>query len=200
MAPFIRSVRNADLVRFGGSTTRGDTTWRTPCLLPRDHEVMAARIRSIVRDVAIAGAAVDGLVQLVPYGRDHTNPPVVREPAWDRKSTRELAARACFDCHSNETHWSWYSHIAPVSWLIQRDVDVGRRAVNFSEWDRPQKEARESADTLLEGEMPPAIYVFFHPSARLSTEEKHSLAQGLTSTIRTQSGNGARAMIIQRPR
>ena len=49
--------------------------------------------------------AMFAVMQLVPYGRAHTNPPVIAEPAWDSPRTRELAARACFDCHSNETKW-----------------------------------------------------------------------------------------------
>ena len=74
------------------------------------------------------------LIQLIPYGRDHTNPAVVAEPAWDLPETRALAVRACFDCHSNETIWPWYSNVAPISWLVQRDVDEGREKLNFSEW------------------------------------------------------------------
>ena len=54
-------------------------------------------------------------IQLIPYGRRHTNPPLVGEPVWDQAATRALAARACFDCHSHETRWPWYSHLAPVS-------------------------------------------------------------------------------------
>ncbi|HEX7229427.1 MAG TPA: heme-binding domain-containing protein [Candidatus Binatia bacterium] len=77
-------------------------------------------------------------IQLIPYGHDHTNPPVHAEPAWDNPRTRELAARACFDCHSDQTVWPWYSNIAPISWLIQRDVEKGRSELNFSEWNRPQ--------------------------------------------------------------
>ena len=53
------------------------------------------------------------LLQLVPYGRDHANPPVRQEPAWDAPRTRELAGRACFDCHSNQTLWPWYASVAP---------------------------------------------------------------------------------------
>lgn len=63
------------------------------------------------------------LLQLVPYGRNHTNPPAVSQIAWDSPQTLDLAQRACFDCHSNETKWPWYTNIAPFSWLIQRDVD-----------------------------------------------------------------------------
>jgi hypothetical protein len=122
-------------------------------------------------------------IQVVPYGRQHTNPPVAVEPGWDTPATRALAARACFDCHSNETVWPWYSNIAPISWLVERDVDEGRRALNFSEWNRPQKEARESANTVREGEMPPWIYTIRRASARLSPAEKEALARGLAATL-----------------
>ena len=67
------------------------------------------------------------LIQLVPYGRDHTNPPVTSEAHVGQSADAELAKRACFDCHSNETVWPWYSNVAPVSWLVQRDVDEGAR-------------------------------------------------------------------------
>lgn len=45
------------------------------------------------------------LIQLIPYGRDHNNPPNMGEPTWDSPTTRALASKACFDCHSNETQW-----------------------------------------------------------------------------------------------
>lgn len=122
-------------------------------------------------------------IQLVPYGREHSNPPVVREPAWDQAGTRALAARACFDCHSNETEWPWYSHIAPISWLVQHDVDEGRRVLNYSEWQRRYKDAPEAADAVLEGEMPLGIYVLLHPSAELSSSETQTLARGLAATF-----------------
>src|SRR5471032_2939644 len=68
-----------------------------------------------------------------------TNPPVTREIKWDTPATRKLAQRACFDCHSNMTTWPWYSHVAPVSLLVVNDTNDGRRALNFSEWDKPQR-------------------------------------------------------------
>jgi hypothetical protein len=117
--------------------------------------------------------------QVVPYGRNHANPPVRQEPTWDSRDTRELAVRACFDCHSNQTVWPWYSAIAPVSWLVQRDVDEGRRKVNFSEWDRPQKEAHESAKTVRKGSMPP----WYYPWGRLSPAESQTLLRGLEVTF-----------------
>ena len=124
-------------------------------------------------------------IQLIPYGRDHANPPVLGEPAWDAPETRALARQACFDCHSNETEWPAYASIAPASWLVQRDVTEGRAVLNFSEWTRPQEEARESSDEVLEGEMPPAAYALVHAHARLSSADRQRLAQGLARTIGT---------------
>jgi hypothetical protein len=122
------------------------------------------------------------VAQAVPYGRSHDNPPVLAEPQWDSPRTRELAVRACFDCHSNETTWPWYSNVAPVSWLVQSDVDEGRDRLNFSEWNRPQ-EGSEAAEIVQEGEMPPFQYKILHGSARLSDREKAELVAGLRATF-----------------
>lgn len=121
-------------------------------------------------------------IQLVPYGRSHTNPPVLQEPAWDSPQTRALAQRACFDCHSNETVWPWYSNIAPISWLAQRDVEEGREKLNFSEWGRGEQEIDELAEVIREGEMPMPIYLLQHPEARLSAAEKQALINGLVAS------------------
>lgn len=133
----------------------------------------------LVRNVLIGVVIAAFAIQLVPYGRSHSNPPVVAEPTWDSARTRELAVRACFDCHSNETVWPWYSNVAPVSWLVQRDVDEGREKLNFSEWTTPAEEAGESAETVREGEMPPRVFLITHPEARLSAAEQEELATGL---------------------
>ncbi len=140
-------------------------------------------IVALARWAAIAVVAVFIGLQVVPYGRNQTNPAVRAEPAWDSPQTRALAVQACYDCHSNQTTWPWYSNVAPVSWLIQRDVDQGRREVNFSAWDRPQREARDSAETVQKGTMPPAYYVWLHPDADLSPAERDALARGLQATI-----------------
>ena len=123
------------------------------------------------------------LIQLVPYGRDHTDPPVTGTPRWDSPRTEALFDDACGACHSNLTDWPWYSNVAPASWLIQRDIDEGREILNVSEWDRPQGEVEEAAEVTLEGEMPPWQYTLLHPAARLSDSEKQELADGLTRTF-----------------
>ena len=129
------------------------------------------------------------LMQLVPYGRNHTNPAVIQEPDWDSPETRLLAQRACFDCHSNETVWPWYSNVAPMSWLVQRDVDEGREKLNFSEWGRFD-EIDEIAEVVMEGEMPPAQFLITHPEARLTQTEKQALAAGLMKTAGISAGGG----------
>lgn len=154
-----------------------------PRIGTRDAPAGDMRLKRIAAASSIVLVSGFGLLQLVPYGRDHANPPVVAEPAWDRPTTRALAVRACFDCHSNETAWPWYSHVAPSSWLVQRHVDEGRQVLNFSEWTRSYEEAGEAAETVLEGEMPPSSYTILHPEARLSAEERRLLADGLVATV-----------------
>lgn len=73
--------------------------------------------------------------------------------------------------------------MAPISWLVQHDVDEGRATLNFSEWTRPQKEAKEAAKEVREGEMPPMAYTLMHAHARLSAADKERLAQGLANTL-----------------
>lgn len=136
-------------------------------------------MKKIVKRVVSVLLVGFGLIQLVPYGRDHTNPAVRAEPAWPSPRVRELAVRACFDCHSNESRWPWYSQVAPISWLIQKDVVDGRKHLNFSEWDVAQKHAKEASEELREGEMPPSIYLPLHPEAKLSAAEKAELVAGL---------------------
>ncbi|MCS6828235.1 MAG: heme-binding domain-containing protein [Caldilinea sp.] len=133
------------------------------------------------------------LIQLIPYGRAHQNPPVIAEPRWDSPKTRELFFRACGDCHSNETAWPWYSNIAPVSWLIQRDVDEGRVAFNVSEWGRAKNESDDAVEAVQNGSMPPPIYLLMHPSARLSNAEQQSFLQGLAATFGNETGRERRA-------
>ena len=123
------------------------------------------------------------LIQLLPLGKEHTNPPVLAEPNWDSPRARELFMRACGDCHSNETVWPWYSNIASVSWLIQRDVEKGREEFNVSEWGFRENEAWKSAGALWDGEMPPKQYLLLHPEARLTDSELHELYGWLLYTF-----------------
>jgi heme-binding protein len=141
--------------RLGAMTVIAPETPRT-ALAPRAGRLGWAGVIAIVVGVLL-------LIQAVPYGRAHANPPVRQEPTWDTAETRALAVRACFDCHSNQTDWAWYTNVAPVSWLAQRDVDRGRRELNFSEWDRQREGGREAVETIQKGSMPPGYYTVVHP-------------------------------------
>jgi hypothetical protein len=146
--------------------------------------------------LGIAALVLVGLlIQLIPYGHNHTNPPTIEEPNWNNPETRAIAKRDCFDCHSNETVWPWYSNIAPVSWLVYRDVAQGRQHINFSEWnvhpEMPEGEGEgeehqhgpEVFKKVLEShEMPPSTYLLMHPQARLTEQELQTLTDGLTKS------------------
>ena len=127
------------------------------------------------------------LIQFVPFGHSHTNPPVTKEPAWDSSETASLFHRACYDCHSNRTTWPWYSNVAPVSWLVQNDVDGGRSHMNFSQWDQLQRHAKDVAQEVNQGDMPPWYYLPMHPNARLIDSEKQMLISGAAKSLGPQA-------------
>jgi mono/diheme cytochrome c family protein len=127
------------------------------------------------------------LIQFIPFGHTHTNPPGTAEPTWNSPEAKALFRRACFDCHSGETAWPWYSHVAPVSWLVQRDVDGGRRHLNFTQWDQPQRHAKDVAAEVKQGDMPPWFYLPMHPAARLTETEKQVLINGAEKTLGPQA-------------
>jgi mono/diheme cytochrome c family protein len=150
-----------------------------PHSTPRPH----GNLRRLVIAGFLALLVLGVAIQFVPFGRDHTNPPVLAEPAWDRPETRALFVRGCADCHSNQTVWPWYSSIAPMSWLITRDVEEGRDRFNASEWDRSDNEEDDAAETVEDGTMPPQQYLMLHPEARFSPAERQALIGGLIATF-----------------
>ena len=122
-------------------------------------------------------------IQLIPFGKEHSNPPVVAEPPWDNPQTREMFVRACADCHSNETKWPWYTNFAPASWMVTFDVNEGRKHFNVSEWDPENNMGGWIAEQVESGEMPPAKYLLPHPEARFTDEETATFVKGLRETF-----------------
>ena len=124
------------------------------------------------------------VIQAVPYGRAHSNPPITGEPQWSSPRTRELMARACFGCHSNEVEYPSYASVAPISWVVEAHVAEGREKVNYSEFDQRQRDADETIEVIEEGSMPPAYYTRFgrHPEAKLTSAELQELIDGLRAT------------------
>ena len=140
-------------------------------------------VKRIVRWSIAALAITLVVIQFIPV--DRTNPPVETE-VRATVEVRQVLRRACYDCHSNETIWPWYSRIAPVSWLVARDVREGREELNFSTWNRPTTKERikalhESQETVEEGEMPLWFDIPTHPQARLSVQDRSVLRAWLLS-------------------
>jgi len=141
---------------------------------------MALNQRKIFLYLTVLGI----LCQLIPI--DRSNPPVtagVRVP----QELHDVFSRACFDCHSHETVWPWYSRIAPFSWLVALDVHDGRHHLNFSTWgeyplEKQQKLREKIWESVKEGDMPPLQYFPAHPEARL-TEQDKALIFGWTGTF-----------------
>ena len=148
---------------------------------------MRKRIIRIGIVVIAIGAALFLLIQIIPIGPQRTNPPVVAEPKWDSPQTRALAKRACFDCHSNETGWPWYSYIAPVSWLLAYDVLNARAAFNFSDWHAGDMSSAAMAAQINSGRMPLPQYRVMHPTARFTDTEKQQLIAGLIATLASET-------------
>jgi len=142
------------------------------------------KFRKYILWFVIAAVVIFGLIQLIPFGHNHNNPPVVSEPNWSSQQARTLAKEHCFQCHSNETDWPWYSNIAPASWLISMDVIEGRQHFNFSDWQNRPGELNEMVEVIQNGKMPPIQYWMFHPNSRLDSQQKQDLIQALQSSIR----------------
>ena len=135
----------------------------------------------------IVGALAVIFVALQFTNPSRTNPPVVQDFLAAENPPAPITALfrgACYDCHSYETKWPWYSHIAPVSWLIASDVQEGRRHLNFSEWpatdpERAAKRLADASEQLGYNDMPPAKYQAIHPEARLTANQRQQLIQWL---------------------
>lgn len=112
---------------------------------------------------------------------ERTNPPADPSASFEQvaKPPHEVASvigRACRDCHSNQTSWPWYSHIAPASWLVASDVKQGRAKLNFSQWNIYSPEMTriklgEICQEITEGGMPPAYYRPLHPETKVTPAE-----------------------------
>jgi hypothetical protein len=109
------------------------------------------------------------------------NPPVEISVEWDSARTRDLFRRACADCHSNETVWPWYGRIAPVSWFVRDHVIEGREDFNISV--PGEIEIDEIVHQIRKGDMPLDSYLWMHPEARLTEQEKKDLIEGLKKTF-----------------
>ncbi|NUM80582.1 heme-binding domain-containing protein [bacterium] len=116
---------------------------------------------------------------------EKTNPPIDQAKTFQAQmqvpeNIASVLTKACYDCHSHQTNWPWYSHVAPVSWLLVQDVKEGRKHLNFSAWgdykeSRKVEKLSQIAGEVTDGKMPMPIYLLMHPEAKLTDQEKKDL-------------------------
>lgn len=129
------------------------------------------------RWAALAAVALLLAIQLVPV--DTSNPPTTA-PLVAPADIQAVLDRSCYDCHSNETRWPWYSRVAPASWLVSSDVRGAREELNFSTWaelpaDEQTEKLEEAWEEIDHGHMPVWYYLLAHPDARLSDPDRELL-------------------------
>jgi hypothetical protein len=135
----------------------------------------------------IGGGALVGVIALQFTNPPHLNLPVV--PGHDLMASNapppEVAAllkNACYDCHSSETKWPWYSYVAPISWALVQHVNDARESLNFSEWpheapQRARKKWRRIAEAVDANEMPLPSYIWIHRQSRLTAQQRQQLVE-----------------------
>jgi hypothetical protein len=146
-------------------------------------------VRSRTKQIGIATFTLLLAAQFIPVRA--RNPAV--SPAQSIYATqtvpeavRSVFENSCSDCHSNSTRWPWYSHVAPVSWMIAYDVHAGRRHFNLSEWGRytgRQKEEKLEliCDQVTNGDMPDSKYAFVHRKVRLTQDQRDAVCAWVES-------------------
>lgn len=146
---------------------------------------MAVNVKKVARRALVGLVVVLGVLQFANPPR--SNPPVVS--GHDLLATNPPPERivaqlraACYDCHSNETEWPWYSRVAPISWWIAHHVEDGRKHLNFSEWPHDRLRRARSLwqnirDEVEAGDMPLPSFTWAHPEARLSAADRQALAE-----------------------
>jgi hypothetical protein len=149
------------------------------------------------KTLIIVGIGIVGCLVIAQFRTiRRTNPPLKGDLAAPPQ-IKIVLRRACYDCHSNETRWPWYTYVAPLSWLVEHDVERGRQELNFSEWESyyPTTRRRKLQWTdraLREETMPPWIYRILHPGSGLTKEDLVALEKWIAPQIAdnlTQSDN-----------
>jgi hypothetical protein len=135
-------------------------------------------------------ASLFALIQLMPVAR--TNPPISKDISAPAQ-VESVLRRGCYDCHSNETRWPWYAHLAPASWIVARDVNQGRKHLNFSTWDKYSddpgtvvRKLKGIGESSASGQMPRWYYLPAHPVARLSGADREVIAKWFADNIVVQ--------------
>ena len=128
---------------------------------------------------------VISVIQFIPV--DKTNPSVDSQKDYfsivnPPENVKNILKTSCFDCHSNETTYPWYSNVAPISWLLKSHINEGREHLNFSEWgsysvEKQKNILEDCSEVIREKEMPLSSYTIMHSDAELNEEKSKVLGQ-----------------------
>ena len=122
-------------------------------------------------------------IQLIPIDKPETNDDKSKDLITNNNIPEDIALMlktSCYDCHSNQTVYPWYASVAPVSWLVIRDIKEGRKELNFSDWETYSKMDKakllnDILEEVEEAEMPMPIYFITHSDAKLSEQDRKAL-------------------------
>jgi hypothetical protein len=132
-------------------------------------------IRKVIRLTPILLVSIFIGMQFVPTpGVSKTSTTIPNTAKTMNPQVGKIMERSCQDCHSNHTAWPWYSHVAPVSWVISKHVNEGREILDFSDWaTQPPSEGERLliCDAVSDGRMPLLGYTAIHRNARLSKQD-----------------------------
>jgi hypothetical protein len=147
-------------------------------------------MKSVPKSLKMIVLAIMAALLLVQAIRiEKSNPPVCSDLA--SVAVKPVLQRGCYNCHSNETIWPWYSNVAPASWLVGMDVREGRNHLNFSEWGALDSgtrvhKLRSIAEEVHNDGMPPWYYSVVHRGSRLNKTEQNQILAWVTATIRQE--------------
>ncbi|WP_082695238.1 heme-binding domain-containing protein [Elizabethkingia ursingii] len=139
----------------------------------------------MIKKILFWGLVVLVVIQLIPVNR--TNKPVDKKDNFvslqqSPAGVTQLLQRACYDCHSDETKYPWYSYVAPISWTVKDHVNEGKARLNYSEWSQYNKDQKttilqKSVATIEQRSMPMPAYILKHPEANLNNTERNTLTE-----------------------
>ncbi|MBI2280506.1 MAG: heme-binding domain-containing protein [Bacteroidetes bacterium] len=135
------------------------------------------------KKIALGFIALLVIIQFIRI--DKTNPAIVKENDFisitnPPEHIQQMLKASCYDCHSNESTYPWYTNVAPISWWVKQHINEAREELNFSEWGtfnvkRQKHKLEEGAEMIEEGEMPMSSYTLIHDNAKLSDTQKAEL-------------------------
>ncbi len=144
-------------------------------------------MKSLFKKIIVFGIVIFIGIQFYRPHKNTQEPKTLDDFLISEKAPKEVKAllkKSCYDCHSNNTHYYWYDHIAPVSWFVDNHIKEGKEHVNFSNWANLSSRDKlgvvsEMAVNISEDKMPLSSYTSIHSDAKLSSQDKDIILKWL---------------------